>query len=122
MSDSFEHMRSKPGDSPTPRQAEMYTLILKHFAEHGSAPTIREVATMGGMVSPNGARSLLVALHKKGLVVFEQNRSARSIAVPAIAAATKAAAAKLLAEHSRRPMATTPAPGIGNLAKNRKRK
>jgi repressor LexA len=98
--------RSKPGDSPTPRQAQIYTLVLRHFAEHGSPPTIREIGAAAGITSPNGVVVNLVALHKKGLIVFRQTGAARGIVVPPVAEATKEAAAKLLAKIKQNPIPT----------------
>jgi repressor LexA len=99
-------MRSKPGDPPTPRQAQIYALILRHFAEHGLPPTIREIGAAAGITSPNGVVVNLVALHKKGLIEWDRERTARGVVVPAVAAAAREAAGKLLAKLRENPIPT----------------
>ncbi len=92
----------KPGDLPTPLQANVYRLLLKYFAEHGQPPTQRNLADLGGVSSTTVVLSHLKALHKRGLVQLHQATGtrgrARGIEVPKLREVAKATAAKLLAD------------------------
>lgn len=60
---------------PTPRQAEVLAFIRASLAEHGYAPTIREIGAHLGISSFNGVNDHLVALEKKGLIEREPFKS-----------------------------------------------
>jgi repressor LexA len=63
------------GDPPTPRQAEALELIKKFQAEHGYAPTTRDMMALMGMKSPNAVMGHFKALEKRGLIVRDKNVS-----------------------------------------------
>jgi SOS-response transcriptional repressor LexA len=115
----------RPGEPPTPLQGRMYRLLLKFFATHGYPPTLREMVEVAGASSTALVVAHLSGLHKRGLVVVKKHnakdakgpkgaivakpvkpakgaakprRQARNIEVPKLRDATKALAAKLLAE------------------------
>ena len=62
----------------TERQAEVLANIRKFWEANGFSPSIREIAQQHGMTSPNGAKSVLDALAKKGYISRVANIS-RSI-------------------------------------------
>lgn len=53
----------------TPGQLRLLALICRFIDEHGSAPSVRELAALLS-VSPNGAHCHLRRLRKKGLVTW----------------------------------------------------
>jgi SOS-response transcriptional repressor LexA len=99
-------MPIQPGELPTPRQAEQFKQILEFFAEHGHAPTLRDMVAVGNLTSTSIVVCHLKALHKRGMVVMskppgkqKQTRGrARGIDIPKLRDATKALAAKMLKE------------------------
>jgi SOS-response transcriptional repressor LexA len=66
------------GNPPTPRQAEALELIKKFQAEHGYAPTTRDMMALMGMKSPNAVMGHFKALEKRGLIVRDKNVSRKS--------------------------------------------
>lgn len=52
----------------TDRQRQVYEAIVRHFSEHGGAPTVRELMPVVGTDSPNGVVCHLKALAKKGWI------------------------------------------------------
>ena len=53
----------------TSRQREVIAFIRRHQAEHGYAPTIREIGDALGIRSTNGVNDHLKALERKGCLV-----------------------------------------------------
>ena len=115
----------RPGEPPTPLQGRMYRLLLKFFAGHGYPPTLREMVALAEETSTATVVAHLKGLHKRGLVVLKKHnatdakgpkgaiiakpikpakgaakprRQARNIEIPKLRDATKALAARLLAE------------------------
>jgi hypothetical protein len=86
----------------------MYKLLLKFFARNGYPPTLRELVEMAGASSTAVVVAHLKGLHKRGLVVVVKKqaakpgekapRQARNLEVPKLRDATKALAARMLAE------------------------
>src|SRR5437867_3103999 len=97
---------AKSGPPPTPRQMEVYRLVLKFFAEHGYPPTFGDLVELGGKSSTSVVVAHLKSLHKRGLLVMERlakpdattRGRARGIDVPKLRDATKALATRLLAQ------------------------
>lgn len=52
----------------TSRQAECLQVIRDYQAEHGYAPTIREIGDRMGITSTNGVKDHMIALEKKGYI------------------------------------------------------
>lgn len=52
----------------TSRQAECLQVIRDYQAEHGFAPTIREIGEKMGITSTNGVKDHMLALVKKGYI------------------------------------------------------
>jgi repressor LexA len=50
----------------TSRQEEVLNYIREHLEEHGAPPTLREMGQALGIASPNGVKSLVEALVRKG--------------------------------------------------------
>ena len=50
----------------TDRQEEILRVILDYQADHGYAPTLREIGKLTDISSPNGVMCHLTALEKKG--------------------------------------------------------
>ena len=65
----------------TKRQAEILGFIRDHVAEHGVAPTVREIADRFGLRSTNAVADHLRALERKGVIEREE-RAARGIRLP----------------------------------------
>lgn len=86
----------------TPRQHQIYTALVRFIADHGQVPTIREIAALVGISSPNGVVVQLQAIHRKGWVEFIRDGTARNLRVPELDAALKAAAAALLKQGRRK--------------------
>ncbi|QDU62324.1 LexA repressor [Planctomycetes bacterium Pan216] len=59
----------------TQRQQEVYDLIAEKIRSRGYGPTVREIATVFSIKSPNGVMCHLQALEKKGLIKREPNMS-----------------------------------------------
>ena len=64
----------------TDRQGEVLRFITSHFAAHGWAPTVREIADAFGFASTNAATDHLEALQRKGAIRVG-NGKARAIRV-----------------------------------------
>lgn len=62
----------------TERQNLVFQFILSHFEEHGTPPTIREIAAGMNFKSPNGVVGHLKAMERKGLITRSSHKS-RSI-------------------------------------------
>lgn len=62
----------------TARQQEVLDVIKAFRRAHGKSPTVREIAKLVGIGSPNGVVCHLLALAKKGLIRWDR-RQARSI-------------------------------------------
>lgn len=73
----------------TDRQAQVLDAIRDHFAEHGFAPTVRELMTALRISSPNGMQCHLAALEKKGWIkrTGSQARSIQLVGAPAVMSA-----------------------------------
>jgi len=54
----------------TVRQQEVFDLLVKYQSEHGYAPTISELASLMGVVSPNAAALQLRALQRKEAITI----------------------------------------------------
>lgn len=52
----------------TPAQAGVLTFIRQRIAQHGAAPTRKEIADEFGYSSPNAAQTHVLALERKGLL------------------------------------------------------
>jgi len=63
-----------------PGQQKMLDFIREYRGQHGFSPTIRDIMDHFGMKSPNGVKSQLHALEKKGRIT-RQEFIARSICV-----------------------------------------
>ncbi len=59
----------------TARQREVYIFIREKIRSRGYGPTVREIGTEFGIVSPNGVMCHLKALEKKGLILREPHMS-----------------------------------------------
>lgn len=55
---------------PTARQREVLALIVAHFRATLRVPTVRELMAATGAASPNGVLCHLLALDRKGLLVY----------------------------------------------------
>lgn len=62
-------------DNLTERQQEVYEFIRDKIRGRGYGPTVREIASEFGILSPNGVVCHLKALEKKGLITREPNMS-----------------------------------------------
>lgn len=49
----------------TPRQQEVFDLLVAYIYQHGYPPTVQELAGLIGVTSPNAVTLHLRALHKK---------------------------------------------------------
>ena len=67
--------------APTQRQAQVLAYLRNYTAEHGYAPTIREIASHMGVKSTNSVRGFLDALARKGLVVLGEPYKSRTLRV-----------------------------------------
>jgi SOS-response transcriptional repressor LexA len=54
--------KTRPGDPPTARQAELFRMIVRHLARCGMPPTGQELATIAGIGSLNGVTGQLRAM------------------------------------------------------------
>lgn len=79
----------------TARQREVLACVVRHFAETGGPPNLREIMAAMGFASPHGVWQHLRALHRKRWLLFVPGRK-RGIEIPEVSAATKAAAAEYL--------------------------
>ncbi|MFD0705173.1 transcriptional repressor LexA [Alloscardovia venturai] len=52
----------------TPRQAQIYNAIRHHIADHGFAPTLREIGTLVGLKSPSSVKHQIEVLEDFGLL------------------------------------------------------
>ncbi|MEX0700928.1 MAG: transcriptional repressor LexA [Planctomycetales bacterium] len=59
----------------TRRQKEIYEFLKDKILNRGYGPTVREIGTKFGIVSPNGVMCHLKALEKKGLITREAHMS-----------------------------------------------
>jgi len=78
-------MTTEP-DTTTPltdRQREVLTFVTDFAQRHGYCCSVRDVMAAIGCASPNGARSHLLPLRKKGFVTWEPliARSIRAVEV-----------------------------------------
>lgn len=78
----------------TDRQRAVYAAIVAHYAATGAPPTLRDLMTALRYTSTNAVTVHLRPLAKKGVIVLSKGQ-ARGIVVPALAEATKRAAAEL---------------------------
>jgi repressor LexA len=62
-------------ESLTERQKKIYEFIRDKIRNRGYGPTVREIGTQFGIVSPNGVMCHLRAIEKKGLIHREPNMS-----------------------------------------------
>ena len=94
-----------PTDTLTPRQLSVYEFIRDKILDRGYGPTVREIADVFDIKSPNGVMGHLRALEKKGLILRDRNKS-RAIELTAEA----------LEEQRGLPLAGVVAAGPTNLA------
>lgn len=59
----------------TRRQREVLRFIESFIAEHGYAPSVREIGSHLNIRSPNGLKYHLDALRKRGLITWEKGLS-----------------------------------------------
>lgn len=52
--------------SLTPRQKQVFRVVVEYIAAHGFAPTVREIADAIGISSTNGVGDHIAALERKG--------------------------------------------------------
>lgn len=70
----------------TPRQAAVLRFLGGYFARHQRFPVLREVGAALGIGCPNGVRTHLLALQRKGLIrVSDGHGSARSVELVGLA-------------------------------------
>ncbi|TDK26356.1 transcriptional repressor LexA [Luteimonas aestuarii] len=62
-------------DTLTDRQQAVLDYLRQHFAEHGGAPTITEIAHAFGLASPNGVAKHLAALAEKGWIELAPHKA-----------------------------------------------
>lgn len=92
----------------TARQRQVLTVIARSFRDHGRAPSIREMCDAMGIESPNGIYCHLLALARKGVIAWDSRsgrlrgaggpKVSRSVRLPAVDAAVRAAAGEYLKE------------------------
>jgi len=70
-----------PDTGLTRRQADVVRLITAHFREHHCWPSLREITALLGLATahPNAAKHHLDVLQKKGVLVYDGGRRARSV-------------------------------------------
>lgn len=54
----------------TARQRQVYDYIAAHLAEHQAPPTVREICQAMAIRSPQGVRTHLLALKRKGWITL----------------------------------------------------
>lgn len=81
----------------TDRQRQILAFIAEYTAIHALPPGIRDIGNALDIKSPNGVMAHLRLLVKKGYIQRPGGKMARGLLVPAVAAATRAAAADYLA-------------------------
>lgn len=59
----------------TPRQQEVFDLLVAFIQKHGYPPTARELSDLIGAASPNAAAEHLRALCRKGVITIAPNMS-----------------------------------------------
>ncbi len=59
----------------TPRQQEVFDLLVAFIKKHGYPPTARELSELIGVASPNAAAEHLRALRRKGFITITPNMS-----------------------------------------------
>ncbi|HFI5640643.1 LexA family protein [Raoultella planticola] len=59
----------------TPRQQEVFDLLVAFIKKHGYPPTARELSELIGAASPNAAAEHLRALCRKGVITIAPNMS-----------------------------------------------
>lgn len=59
----------------TPRQQEVFDLLVAFIQKHGYPPTAKELSELIGAVSPNAAAEHLRALRRKGVITIAPNMS-----------------------------------------------
>ncbi|WP_407575323.1 LexA family protein [Raoultella terrigena] len=59
----------------TPRQQEVFDLLVVFIQKHGYPPTARELSDLIGAASPNAAAEHLRALRRKGVITIAPNMS-----------------------------------------------
>lgn len=59
----------------TPRQQEVFDLLVAFITKHGYPPTARELSDLIGAASPNAAAEHLRALRRKGFITIAPNMS-----------------------------------------------
>ena len=64
-----------PTDTLTARQLSVYEFIRDKILDRGYGPTVREIADVFDIKSPNGVMGHLRALEKKGLILRDKNKS-----------------------------------------------
>lgn len=69
-------------DGLTERQREVLHFMTRYQAKQGMPPTLREIQTHFGMKSPNSVMCHLRLLLKKGVIIHDQNNTARAWRLP----------------------------------------
>jgi repressor LexA len=59
----------------TPKQQKVLAFIRNYFTQHGVAPTYEEIAQALDLKYVNSVRQYLLALHEKGFIDIEENKS-----------------------------------------------
>jgi hypothetical protein len=67
----------------TPKQAEVYEILLNHVREFGFQPTTREIADLLGVQAP-GIRERLAALVEKGFLEAPPHKTERRYGFPGV--------------------------------------
>lgn len=63
----------------TDRQRAVYSALCNYWALYGVGPSIRDLCAAVGIGTPNGVIGHLAALEKKGLVVWDRDKTARGV-------------------------------------------
>lgn len=64
-------------------ETKVYLAIYRYLDEHnGQSPSMREIRALSGLGSTNTVSFHVNELAKRGLVLYEGDRSARSISLP----------------------------------------
>jgi len=63
----------------TERQAEVLAFIRKFQASHGAGPSVREIGSHCGIISPNAVAGHIKALEKKGFLKRARSAHGRAL-------------------------------------------
>lgn len=75
------YRRRRDGVQLTARQAQVLNAVSSYLLEHGTVPTLRELAELTGIGTVAGVTHHLEALHRKGYIFVDGTRKARSMRI-----------------------------------------